>query len=1097
MNEVRFMDRFLIFRRNFEFRGVFMSANRKFFAALVCMLSALFCGTMAAYAEQPADDLVRMEYNHPGLTDFLAVGLWSWPVPCDADGDGDLDLIVSCEDTPYNGTYLFENPGPADAVFPIFKKAKRLSQGEINVQASWVNGGLRVLTPNREYPDFCATGLEKPVDLGLNPNPHPNRVRGNMWKYVDFNGDGLTDIAVGSDDWTDYGWDNGWDKEGHWITGPLRGVVYILLNSGTNEKPQYAEPFALTTADGERLESFGWPSPCFVDFDGDGDLDLLCGDFRDRFIYFENIGSATEPVYAKARPINGIDGNRLTIELEMATPVVFDWNRDGRPDILCGDEDGRIACFLNSGKFEETTIDGRTAKTPLFEPRVYFRQEADCVKGGSLVSPFVTDFDGDGAEDIVAGNAAGFLLFFKNLSAPGVEFPTFAEPVRLACRTNEGTETFRIIAGPNGSIQGPCEEKWGYFTQSVADWNGDGLPDIILNNIWGRILWLENLGEREHPVFAPAKPIEVDWEGEQPRLNWGWLTPENIGQAMEESITPKADESNRSKDGILTQWRTTPVAYDFNGDGLIDLAVLDTEGYLAFFERYQKEDGSLALKSPKRLFADKEGKPLRLSDGKAGGSGRRKIAVGDYDGDGKFDLVLNSINSDFYRQTEGKDGLWCFENKGPVGTRRLQGHSAHPTFCDFNADGVLDLVIGAEDGHCYYLRNPLAAALNDKTQNADDASESTDAPRTSLTPPAVLRPVPPEYADENRQFQGIASLDVSGGDTLWACWYTGGRDECKDNYILTVVSHDRGETWSKPIFAVDPDGTGPIRVFDPAIWTGPDNVLRLFFAQSNDHDGRWGVWCMTTAEPEKGEDARWSEPVRLCNGIMMNKPICDSLGRWLYPVSLWRLPCMWKDGVKSQFDFGEEVNPDVFVSTDFGRSVRLLGHSCVPAEASIFDEHHLVEMKDGRLKMFVRTVYGIGEAVSGDGGKTWTDVVPSAIQHTTSRFFIRRLKSGNLLLVKNGPIDQDVGRTNLTAFLSLDDGQTWTGGLVLDDRPNVSYPDGGQLSDGTIVIVNDFDRYGAREIVCHRFTEEDVKAGKIVSSCGRLGMLVNKATGAM
>ena len=159
-----------------------MSANRKFFAALVCMLSALFCGTMAAYAEQPADDLVRMEYNHPGLSDFLAVGLWSWPVPCDADGDGDLDLIVSCEDTPYNGTYLFENPGPADAVFPIFKKAKRLSQGEINVQASWVNGGLRVLTPNREYPDFCATGLEKPVDLGLNPNPHPNRVRGNMWK---------------------------------------------------------------------------------------------------------------------------------------------------------------------------------------------------------------------------------------------------------------------------------------------------------------------------------------------------------------------------------------------------------------------------------------------------------------------------------------------------------------------------------------------------------------------------------------------------------------------------------------------------------------------------------------------------------------------------------------------------------------------------------------------------------------------------------------------------------------------------------------------------------------------------------------------------
>ena len=653
--------------------------------------------------------LVRMEYNNPGLTDFLAVGLWSWPVPCDVDDDGDTDLIVSCEDTPYNGTYLFENPGPADEPFPVFKKAKRLSAGVINVQASWVDGRLRVMTPSKEYPDFIHTGVEHPVDLGLNPNPHNNNVRGNMWKYVDFNGDGRTDIAVGSDDWTDYGWDNAWDATGHWTSGPLHGYVYILLNRGTNEEPKYDAPFPLLTADGKRVDSFGWPSPCFVDFDSDGDLDLLCGDFRDRFIYFENIGTATEPKYAAAAPINDVDGARLTIELEMATPVVFDWNRDGKPDILCGDEDGRIACFLNSGQFEEQTTGETTVRVPQFHSRVYFRQEADCVKGGSLISPFVADLDGDGDEDIIAGNAAGFFLFFRNLSGPGVEYPTFDEPVRLQCKNPDGTkQTFRILAGPNGSIQGPCEEKWGYLTLSMADFSGDGRPDIVFNSIWGRVMWMENLGPEELPIFSLPKAVLVDWEGEQPRLDWGWLTPQNIGAAMAGKIVPGADPSNESPRGILTQWRTTPVAYDFTQDGLIDLAVLDTEGYLVLYERYKKEDGTLGLKSPRRAFANEDGTWLRMTNGKAGGSGRRKIAAGDYDGDGKFDLLVNGFNADFLRQTEEADGTWRFKNLGRVGDTRLQGHSSHPTLCDFNADGIFDLLIGAEDGHCYYLRNPRA-----------------------------------------------------------------------------------------------------------------------------------------------------------------------------------------------------------------------------------------------------------------------------------------------------------------------------------------------------------------------------------------------------
>ncbi len=100
--------------------------------------------------------------------------------------------------------------------------------------------------------------------------------------------------------------------------------------------------------------------------------------------------------------------------------------------------------------------------------------------------------------------------------------------------------------------------------------------------------------------------------------------------------------------------------------------------------------------------------------------------------------------------------------------------------------------------------------------------------------------------------------------------------------------------------------------------------------------------------------------------------------------------------------------------------------------------------------MLVRTNYGIGESVSCDGGRTWSDLTPSAIPHVNSRFFIRRLKSGRMLLVKNGsPAERLAQRSHMSAWLSADEGRTWTGGLLLDERSAVSYPDGFESPDGS------------------------------------------------
>jgi predicted neuraminidase len=154
----------------------------------------------------------------------------------------------------------------------------------------------------------------------------------------------------------------------------------------------------------------------------------------------------------------------------------------------------------------------------------------------------------------------------------------------------------------------------------------------------------------------------------------------------------------------------------------------------------------------------------------------------------------------------------------------------------------------------------------------------------------------------------------------------------------------------------------------------------------------------------------------------------------------------------------------------------------------------IVEREGGSLWMWVRTAYGIGESTSADGGRTWTPGRPTQIPHVNSRFYLRRLLSGRLLAVTHNPPD-GVTRSHLVARLSDDDGRTWRGGLAIDERVGVSYPDAVQGPDGTIYLIYDYQRRAERMILMATFDEQDVLRSTWQSPRARQRVLINQATG--
>jgi hypothetical protein len=310
----------------------------------------------------------------------------------------------------------------------------------------------------------------------------------------------------------------------------------------------------------------------------------------------------------------------------------------------------------------------------------------------------------------------------------------------------------------------------------------------------------------------------------------------------------------------------------------------------------------------------------------------------------------------------------------------------------------------------------------------------------ALIPPKLNTTPLPEYDYDKLDYGMTIGLTRTPRGRLWACWVAGG-DSPKAFFVL-ARSDDDGETWSKPQLVIDTHSKQlPMdrSVLVGNLWTDPLGRVWVIFDQSMDmFDGRAGVWTTMCADPD-AEQPTWSAPRRIWHGVTLNKPTVLSNGEWLLPISLDQ-----RDGFGPFKGLFKELDPyrgaNVFVSTDQGTTWERRGACRFPNPD--WHEHMLVERRDGSLWMLARTSKGIMQTTSTDGGKTWADPTePPGIRQPNARFHIRRLASGKLLLVKHGDtVDAHQGRVQLSAWLSDDDGRTWQGGLILDERKGISIP---------------------------------------------------------
>lgn len=329
----------------------------------------------------------------------------------------------------------------------------------------------------------------------------------------------------------------------------------------------------------------------------------------------------------------------------------------------------------------------------------------------------------------------------------------------------------------------------------------------------------------------------------------------------------------------------------------------------------------------------------------------------------------------------------------------------------------------------------------------------------------------PMHRPNRRSFQGIPSIACTSGGRIWAAWLSGGTKEPHiDNYAVIAYSDDDGKTWVDPALIIDHPDAKRVRINFITIWVDDCNKLWLCWGQAA---GDWNLKenayissfaaCM---ENPDGDHFMIGRPVFMFPAWTHSKPVHTSNGEWLFATD-------------------HVFNPhaaSIYTVKRLGETPVLRGTAHSRCPWKFCHAASIIERRDGSLWQLSRIEQGhfggIEESISRDGGRIWTTFemqLPEPLTGPGSRFHLSRLQSGAMLLLNH--VDHR-HRTSLAAYLSDDDGKTWTKPYLFDERMDVSYPDACQTKDGRILIIYDHNRTTDAEILFLSLTEEEIRQGQ-------------------
>jgi len=375
----------------------------------------------------------------------------------DLNGDGLPDLVLA---DPMGFIWYFPNSGTATQ--------PKFTTGE--VMSVWLGA------PVTKEIDRASTAVRE-----TDTSRYVPRIQ-----LVDFDGDGRLDLVVGT----------------------FPGKLFYIRNSGTSSQPKFKTPNDLHQLKLIPLRTDGrldcnYLSPFLYDFSGSGRLDLMRGDgtySANSIFVFTNKGSNGDPTFNENNQVKIIPG----MGREHLTPVVIDWNNDGKPDILTGERTGQIEFFPNTSPDKDhlTFGDGQLIKI------------GNQTKFGQFTTVAALPNKAN-VPDLIYSNDTGQVFLAHNTGTPGA--PSFPAAAQL------------IKGGPNPYPKILVSNTWSFGGTALLHGVNEGSPYGVPYEI------MEVVNAEREPGFAP--PDGVAWKN---ALEYKLVEYNNT--YFRESFYPKTDE---------------------------------------------------------------------------------------------------------------------------------------------------------------------------------------------------------------------------------------------------------------------------------------------------------------------------------------------------------------------------------------------------------------------------------------------------------------------------------------------------------------------------------------------------------------------------